>query len=167
MVKIKPSITIDLGKERQRITLELDEAKELFNTLATFLNKGNNTGSNIDVASDNGRRKRRHHRASSTTSTIIKNEARGKGRSKTSLSSSMSEEKRKDILEHINKQLSDTKPRTLTNLLKGVSYTPNHIPYIRQIVESQGNIAKKRIGKRTYYLSNKQTSSKSASAATE
>lgn len=63
----------------------------------------------------------------------------------------MSEAKKNEIMKHINKKISKT-PRTLSSLLKGVSYVPNHLPTIRQAVESQKSIDKKIIGKRTYYL---------------
>ena len=142
MVRIQPSITIDLGKAGQKLTLEIEEAKELYNTLAKFLKMG----------SSNSSWQGSHRGAADRTANIaIRRGRRGRKPSKTSFS--ISEAKTKEILEHINKQLlSDTKPRTLTNLLKGISYVPNHIPLIRQAVENQDKIGKKRIGKRTYYL---------------
>ncbi len=155
MVRIQPSITIDLGKSGQRITLETNEVKELYNILGKYLNKSYNEGSTI-ITSGNGRRLRRGGRTSGTSATTIKNGERGRkkgGRKASEASFSMSEAKTKEIIDHVDKQLSDTKPRTLTNLLKGVSYVPNHIPLIRQAVESQiDDITKKKIGKRTYYL---------------
>ena len=159
MVRIQPSITIDLGKAGQKLTLEIEEAKELYNTLAKFLK--------MDSSSNSSRKNSRHNGAADPTANIaIRKGGRGRGRgrkpSKTSFS--ISEAKTKEILEHINKQLSDTKPRTLTNLLKGVSYVPNHIPLIRQAVEDQDKIAKKKIGKRTYYL-RKQSPPKAAATS--
>jgi hypothetical protein len=154
MVRIQPSITIDLGRAGQRISLEIKEAEELYNTLARFLNKSDE--SSTISASGNGRRRGRHVGATSATSTAIKDGERGRkkrGRKPSETSFSMSEAKTKEIVEHVNKQLSDTKPRTLTNLLKGISYVPNHIPLIRQAVENQiDDITKKKLGKRTYYL---------------
>jgi hypothetical protein len=64
--------------------------------------------------------------------------------------SHMSYAKKKEILDHINKQLS-AKPRTLSNLLKGVSYVPNHLPHIRKMIEDQKHVSKKAIGKRIFY----------------
>ena len=146
MVRIQPSITIDLGKAGQKLTLEIEEAKELYNTLAKFL-KMDSSNSSWQSSSHSGA-------ADPTASIAIRKGGRGRrrGRKPSKTSFSISEAKTKEILEHINKQLSDTKPRTLTNLLKGVSYVPNHIPLIRQAVENQDKIGKKRIGKRTYYL---------------
>ena len=142
MVRIQPSITIDMGKAGQKLTLEIEEAKELYNTLAKFLNMGSN----------NSRWQSRHSSTGPTANIAVRKGGGRRGRKPSKTSFSMSEAKTNEILEHINKQLSDNKPRTLTNLLKGVSYVPNHIPLIRQAVENQDKIAKKKIGKRTYYL---------------
>jgi hypothetical protein len=62
----------------------------------------------------------------------------------------MSDSKKKEILQYINKQLS-TKPRTLSNLLIGMPYVPNQLPYIRSMIEQQPNVAKKVVGKRIFY----------------
>jgi hypothetical protein len=62
----------------------------------------------------------------------------------------MSDAKKKEILDHVNKQLS-AKPRALSNLLKGVSYVPNHLPHIRKMIEDQKHVSKKAIGKRIFY----------------
>ena len=62
----------------------------------------------------------------------------------------MSEAKRITILTHLNNQLS-AKPKTISNLLKGISYVPNHLPHIRRMIEGQRNVAKKRMGKRIFY----------------
>lgn len=176
MVKIKPYITIDMGREGQSITLEIEEAKELYNTLAGFLNNGNKGYDGGIISSGNGRKRGRHHHGATTATNTItttnttatKNGRRSRKRrgrepstaTKTSPSlPSMSETKTKEILDHIHKHLSDTKPRTLTDLLKGVSYIPNNIPLIRQALERQLNniVAKKKIGKRTYYLRKQQS----------
>jgi hypothetical protein len=156
MVRIQPSITIDLGKAGQKLTLEIEEAKELYNTLAKFLKMGS-SNSSWQSSSHSGA-------ADPTANVAIRKGRRGRGRKPSKTSFSISEAKTKEILEHINKQLSDTKPRTLTNLLKGVSYVPNHIPLIRQAVENQDKIAKKKIGKRTYYL-RKQSPPKAAATS--
>jgi hypothetical protein len=63
----------------------------------------------------------------------------------------MSEAKKNEILNHVSKKVS-TRPSTLSNLLKGVSYVPNHLPQIRSMVESQPQVSKRQIGKRTYYF---------------
>jgi hypothetical protein len=156
MVRIQPSITIDLGKGEQKLTLEIEEAKELYNTLAKFLKMGSSNNSSWQSSS--------HRGAADLTANIAIRKGGRRGRKPSKTSFSISEAKTKEILEHINKQLSDTKPRTLTNLLKGVSYVPNHIPLIRQAVENQDKIGKKKIGKRTYYL-RKQSPPKAAATS--
>lgn len=63
----------------------------------------------------------------------------------------ISEEKKKEIIDHVNKKLSGT-PQTLSSLLDGVSYVPNYLPFIRKMVEGQNGVAKKAVGKRTLYF---------------
>jgi hypothetical protein len=64
---------------------------------------------------------------------------------------SMSEEKKRQISEHLTKSLSK-KPQTLSSLLKGVPFVPNTLPAIRKMLEGQNNVAKKTVGKRTLYF---------------
>lgn len=63
----------------------------------------------------------------------------------------ISEEKKKQVLEHLGKRLS-SRPQTLSSLLEGVSYVPNTLPVIRKMLEAQKNVAKKMVGKRTLYF---------------
>ncbi len=126
MVRISPSVTLEL-KSGQTITIDIDEAQEVIRGLAKF------------VQGDNG-----HAKAS------IKKVRKNARKDSVSIPN-MSEAKKNEIMKHINKKISKT-PRTLSSLLKGVSYVPNHLPTIRQAVESQKSIDKKIIGKRTYYL---------------
>ncbi|MEW6603347.1 MAG: hypothetical protein AB1351_01510 [Thermoproteota archaeon] len=128
MVRISPSVTLEL-KSGQTITIDIDEAQEIIRGLAKF------------VQSENGQTAR------AGTKRGRKNAKRGS----TSSIPSLSEAKKEEIIKHVNKKVSKT-PKTLSNLLKGVSYVPNHLPAIRQAVESQKGIDKRVIGKRTYYL---------------
>jgi hypothetical protein len=136
-IRISPSITLKLEKSGQTITVDFEEAKEIVKSLSNFLNQG---GSTTTTTTAIGR--------SVEEISAAKREGGGKGGAiKVPY---MSENKRKEIIKHISRQLS-TKPKTLSTLLKGVSYIPNYLPAIRQMVENQGNIHKEKIGKRTYY----------------
>jgi hypothetical protein len=63
----------------------------------------------------------------------------------------MSDAKKREIMDNVDKKLSST-PKTLSALLDGVSYVPNYLPAIRKMVEEKQNIAKKQMGKRTFYF---------------
>lgn len=126
MVRISPSVTLEL-KSGQTVTIDIDEAQEIIRGLAKF------------VQGDSG----------NAAKAILK-ERKNTRKGSTSIPK-MSEAKKNEIIRHVNKKISKT-PRTLSNLLKGISYVPNHLPTIRQAVESQKSIDKKIIGKRTYYL---------------
>lgn len=106
----------------------MKEAGELYLKLGNMLTDGREAG------------KKKSGRKSRTTFA---------GSSRTTVT--MSDARRQEILEHLNKQVSDT-PRTLTNLLKGVKYSPSQLPLIRNMVESQQSIRAKAKGKRTLYL---------------
>ena len=127
MVKISSSIMLEL-KSGQKISLSLQEAKELNRDLAKFVEDG---------------------KAPPVVERRRKNALRNYSRQKREVPG-MSGAKKNEILKYINKKLSE-QPRTLSNLLEGVSYIPNHLPMIRQILEGQPHVAKKAIGKRTYY----------------
>jgi DNA uptake protein ComE-like DNA-binding protein len=58
------------------------------------------------------------------------------------------------MVTHINREIPAT-PRTLTNLLKGISYSASQLPAIRSIIESQQGVRAKTKGKRTLYLKKK------------
>ena len=93
--------------------------------------------------------------------------ARKKSKNTRKGSTQMSEAKKAEIIKHVNKRLS-SKPRTLSNLLKGISYVPNNLPAIRQLVEGQPRVSKRMIGKRMYYQrgsAQQQRVTKSAAAA--
>lgn len=146
MAKVRPSITLKL-KSGQTITLDLQEVNDIIKSLTKFVN-------------ERQRRRRRRQDIKDATTAVVKRRIARNGRMmitttrkagrKIPASSSMSQTKRQEILEHVNKKLS-TEPKTLSNLLKGVSYSPNYLPAIRNIIENQPNIAKQIIGKRTYY----------------
>ncbi|AFU57829.1 hypothetical protein Ngar_c08870 [Candidatus Nitrososphaera gargensis Ga9.2] len=147
MAKVRPSITLKL-KSGQTITLDLQEVNDIIKSLTKFVN-------------ERQRRLRRRQNIKDATTAVVKRRiarngrmmittTRKAGRKIPAASSSMSQAKRQEILEHVNKKLS-TEPKTLSNLLKGVSYSPNYLPAIRNIIENQPNIAKQIIGKRTYY----------------
>ncbi|SRR5690606_32611014 len=127
MVKINPSVTLEL-KSGQTITIDLDEAHEVIKGLSKFIQEDS------------------RYAAKASTKKGRKSTKRGG----TGIPS-ISEAKKDEIIKHVNKKISKT-PRTLSNLLKGISYVPNHLPAIRQAVESQKGIEKRIIGKRTYYL---------------
>jgi hypothetical protein len=127
MVKISPSVTLVLEKSGQTITIDLDEARQIIKGLSKFVQEGNSHAGKIPQAG-------------------VK-----KGRKKgLAMVPRMSETKKNEILKHVSKKLS-ARPRTLSNLLRGVSYVPNNLPMIRAMIENQDNVAKKVIGKRTYY----------------
>ncbi len=127
MVRINPSVTLEL-KSGQTITIDLDEAQEVIKGLTKLIQDDSRHAAKVNMK--RGR----------------KNAKRG-----TAGVPSISDAKKDEIIRHVNKKISKT-PRTLSNLLKGISYVPNHLPAIRQAVESQKGIDKKIIGKRTYYL---------------
>jgi hypothetical protein len=130
MVRINPSITLELEKGGQRITIDLKEAKEIIRSLSKFV-KDNDASLKANTTT---RSKRTRKNARKSSQKI----------------SHMSDAKKKEILDNVNKQLS-AKPRTLSNLLKGVSYVPNHLPHIRKMIEDQKHVSKKAIGKRIFY----------------
>jgi len=134
MVKINPSVTLEL-KDGQKVTIELDEAMLIIKGLTKFVQEG---GYSSKINSQSIQKKKR----------INTNE-------KTKIPH-MSEEKRIAILGHLEKQLS-IKPKTISNLLRGISYVPNYLPHIRRMIESQRNVAKKRVGKRTFYYRNRRS----------
>ena len=175
VLKVSRSITLQLEKSGQKITLDFDEAKEIIKSLSQLANQ---MESNVTATTIEGNSKQN----STTTKkrkvkAAYKNEKkRGNGRRRRGRKSSkknksapqkdrktkvpyMSENKRQEIITHISRQLS-AKPQTLSALLEGVSYVPNYLPTIRQMVESRGkNIRREKIGKRIYY-SKKGTSTK-------
>ncbi|HYD92133.1 MAG TPA: hypothetical protein VEA37_11685, partial [Flavobacterium sp.] len=118
MVKVNPSITLEL-KSGQKISISLEEGKELIRGLSKFVE--------IDEKSGVSRRGSKNSKAG----TGQKRRVPG-----------MSKAKEDEILRHVEKKLS-SKPRTLSNLLTGISYMPNHLPMIRRLVESQPGISKK------------------------
>lgn len=127
MMKIEPSITLEL-QSGERISLGIDEAIELTRGLAKVVEE-------VKIEQPDQKRYK------IVTKRYAKQARRIPG---------MSEAKKNEILRHVQKRLS-SEPRTLSNLLKGISYIPNHLPTIRQFVEHQEYISKRTIGKRTYY----------------
>jgi hypothetical protein len=127
VLKINSHITVELGNG-QKITMSLEEGKELINGLSKFIEDG--------MHMPNEKRMRKEALRIYT----------GRRRK----IPGMSEPKKEEIIKHVNKKLS-SKPRTLSNLLNGVSYIPNHLPMIRQFIENEPHISKKIIGRRTYY----------------
>ena len=129
MVKINPTVTLEL-KDGQKITINVEEAEQIIRGLRKFVQDS-------EISSKPVVAKRIQKKKGPTT-------AEKAGRT------CMSEIKRNVILQHIEKRLS-AKPRTVSNLLKGVSYVPNHLPDIRRMIENHPKVSKKRIGKRSYY----------------
>jgi vacuolar-type H+-ATPase subunit E/Vma4 len=133
---------LELEKGGQRITIDLKEAKEIIRSLSKFV-KDNDASLKANT-STRSKRTRKNARKSHQ---LLQKRMPAAASQKIS---HMSYAKKKEILDHINKQLS-AKPRTLSNLLKGVSYVPNHLPHIRKMIEDQKHVSKKAIGKRIFY----------------
>ena len=128
LVKINPSVTLEL-KSGQKVTIDLEEARQIIKGLTKFVEDG-------------------EYAMKAPPSRVQKRKGR-KNVEQTKIAH-MSEAKRVAILTHLNNQLS-ARPKTISNLLKGISYVPNHLPHIRRMIEGQRNVAKKRIGKRIFY----------------
>jgi hypothetical protein len=141
MVRINPSITLELEKGGQRITIDLKEAKEIVRSLSKFVDNDASLKANTTTRSKSTRKNaRKSHQ-------LLQKRRPAAASQKIS---HMSDAKKKEILDHLNKQLS-AKPRTLSNLLESVSYVPNHLPHIRKMIEDQKHVSKKAIGKRIFY----------------
>ncbi len=136
MVKVTKSVSIEIEKDGQKITLNADEIKDIRRQLdAAIREKGKQIQARLKV------KQKAKMRSSAHAVTVYH----------------MSDEKKKEIINNVNKKLSGT-PKTLSALLDGVSYVPNYLPIIRKMVESQQNVAKKQIGKRMlYYIKDKST----------
>lgn len=132
MVKVTKSVYIEIEKDGQKITFGPDEIEDIKRQLdAAIREKG---GRESSTGMKAGRKAKEV--AKVATATVYH----------------MSDEKKRNIINNVNKKLSDT-PKTLSALLDGVSYVPNYLPVIRKMVEGQQNVAKKQVGKRTlYYL---------------
>lgn len=142
MVKINPSITLELEKGGQRITIDLKEAKEIVRSLSKFV-KDNDASLKANTTT----RSKRTRKNARKSHQLLQKRMPAAASQKIS---HMSDAKKKEILDHVNKQLS-AKPRTLSNLLESVSYVPNHLPHIRKMIEDQKHVSKKAIGKRIFY----------------
>lgn len=132
MVKINPSVTLEL-KDGQKITIGIDEAKKLVSGLARFIQDSNGHAVKAPQAGKVGKKR-----------------GRRKTRKRHGSPAAMSKAKKESILDHVRRKLS-AEPQTLSNLLRGISYSPNHLPMIRQVVEGQPRVTRQLIGKRTYY----------------
>ncbi len=139
MVKINPSVTLEL-ENGQTITIDLEEAKQLVKSLAKLVQEGNGDSKKKTTTRNSTKQGRKGRKGGG-----------GRKGHKKSLAG-MSDAKRKSIVDHVNKRLSSSQPQTLSHLLKGMSYSPNHLPLIRQMVEDQKHVSRKVIGKRTFYL---------------
>ncbi len=142
MVRINPSITLELEKGGQRITIDLKEAKEIVRSLSEFV-KDNDASLKANTTT----RSKRTRKNARKSHQLLQKRMPAAASQKIS---HMSDAKKKEILDHVNKQLS-AKPRTLSNLLESVSYVPNHLPHIRKMIEDQKHVSKKAIGKRIFY----------------
>ena len=155
-MRISPTIVLRLEKDGQRITIDVEEAKELIRDLGSFVKENNTDQSDLKnhlLAS--GQRKYRIERNRRIAQYQLQLQERPLQSTGSHIEKVpriyMSEAKIKAITHHINRELS-SRPRTLSSLLKGVSYMPNHLSVIRNIVESQSSVGKRKIGKRTYYF---------------
>jgi hypothetical protein len=135
MVKVTKSVSIEIEKNGQKIVLGPDEIEDIKRQLdAAIREKGRELRAKIKVKR---KASKKAPPSSSAHAAAVYH---------------MSDVKKKEIMDNANKKLSDT-PKTLSALLDGVSYVPNYLPVIRKMVESQHNVAKKQVGKRTlYYL---------------
>lgn len=133
MVKITKSVSIEIEKDGKSITITPDELEEIKRQLD-------------DAIRERGREFRSKLQSSQaakiSSSRVVAPAPKA---------FHMSDAKKKEVMDHVNKRLS-AKPKTLSALLDGVSYVPNYLPMIRKMVESQNNVAKKEVGKRTLYF---------------
>ncbi len=178
-MKIDRAISIELG-DGQKLTLNLKEAAKLARTLEKFLGQVGDgrsrrrrgrkrqtaNANNSAIATATKGKKRGRPRGSSSKSRRADSTKRSKRTtsSATTATIRLSDGKRQEILDHVNKEISDT-PRTLSNLLKGASFSQSQIPAIRELVESQQNIRAKAKGKRTVYLKRKARKATTATPA--
>lgn len=174
-MKIDRAISIELG-DGQKLTLNLKEAAKLVRTLEKFLGQEGDgrrrrkrqtaNANNSAIATATKGKKRGRPRGSSSKSRRADSTKRSKRTtsSATTATIRLSDGKRQEILDHVNKEISDT-PRTLSNLLKGASFSQSQIPAIRELVESQQNIRAKAKGKRTVYLKRKARKATTATPA--
>lgn len=145
MVRINPSITLELEKDGQRIAIDLKEAKEIIRSLSKFVKEND-----ASLKANTTTRSKRTRKNARKSHQLLQKRMPAAASQKIS---HMSDAKKKEILDHVNKQLS-AKPRALSNLLKGVSYVPNHLLHIRKMIEDQKHVSKKAIGKRIFYYRN-------------
>lgn len=133
VVKITKSVSIEIEKDGKSITITPDELEEIKRQLD-------------DAIRERGREFRSKLQSSQaakiSSSRVVAPAPKA---------FHMSDAKKKEVMDHVNKRLS-AKPKTLSALLDGVSYVPNYLPMIRKMVESQNNVAKKEVGKRTLYF---------------
>ncbi|WP_228369279.1 hypothetical protein [Candidatus Nitrososphaera gargensis] len=128
-------MTLELS-DGQKITINIDEAKQLIKGLGKFVQEDNGRAKNVTLQTSTKRRKKGRKSARKSHKRSF---------------SGMSDAKQKSILDHVNKRLSSN-PQTLSHLLKGISYVPNHLPMIRKMVENQKHVSKRLIGKRMFYF---------------
>ena len=132
VVKITKSVTIEIEKDGKSITITPDELEEIKRQLD-------------DAIRERGREFRAKLQSGQA------NISASRVASPAPKAFHMSDAKKKEVMDHVNKRLS-AKPKTLSALLDGVSYVPNYLPMIRKMVEGQNNVAKKQVGKRTLYF---------------
>lgn len=156
-MKIGKAISIELH-DGQRLSLSLKETKELYRKLGKML---------TDAVEGERKKTSKAEPARKKKNRIVGKRSRAISTKSSSLSSSsskiisLSDAKRQEILAHLDKEVSAT-PRTLTNLLKGVSYSASQLPAIRRIIENQQGVRAKTKGKRTLYLKKKITTTAAA-----
>jgi hypothetical protein len=127
MVKITKSVSIEIEKDGQRITLTPSEIEDIKRQLnAAVREKGREVRTSQKPAKAAASKKQQQQAVH------------------------MSEGKRKEIMANVDKKLSSS-PKTLSALLDGVSYVPNYLPAIRKMVEGRRDVARKAMGKRTLY----------------
>lgn len=137
-MKIGKAIYIEL-RDGQRLTLSWKETKELYTKLESMLSTNR-----IDTREKEEKVRRGKKKS------VRKSKGRSAKPSHSRLMVPLSDAKKQEVLRHLNNEISQT-PRTLTNLLKGVSYSASQLPAIRTLIEGEQNIKAKAKGKRTLY----------------
>jgi hypothetical protein len=132
MVKITRSVSIEIEKDGQKISLSPDEIEDIKRQLDAAIREK----AGESFVKHKGKQQKGKASSSSSPQQIVYH---------------ISDEKKKAIINNVNKQLSET-PKTLSSLLNGVTYVPNYLPMIRKMVEDQQNVAKTQVGKRTLYF---------------
>lgn len=131
MVEVRTDPTITIEKDNSKVILTIVEAAEVKQLLDDFLAK---YADSATVTSLSNRKPANTSILKEVTATPVH----------------MSEDKKKQLRDHVLKKLT-AEPQSLTTLLKGVSYVPNYLPFIRDMIEQDDAIGVYNVGKRAMY----------------